>query len=215
MIDLIGMDNNKTVNSGFGYRPPSATNGVGSTNHKGIDLTLSTDNIPSVLAGTVTENGYDSSRGYYVKVQHSNGYTTIYQHLYSKSPMSVGSSVSEGQTIGIQGSSGDSTGKHLHFGVLDSTNNFVDPEKFLSGATGTASGSDILTDAHGRPVSNAAGTGGADNIAISSGGSLKETLLEIAGYIIKVVAVLLVMIAAAYLFFKAFDIDVRRFIPYV
>lgn len=218
MIDLIGLDNNKKVNSSFGYRPPSATNGKGSTNHQGIDLTLSTDNIPSVQAGKVVENGWNNARGWYIKVQHSDGYTTLYQHMASKSPLSVGSSVTEGQTIGTQGSTGASTGKHLHFGVIDSSGNYVNPESYLSGAVGKPSGGAVLTDAHGRPVSNAAGTGGADNIGFSdipmfSGNSLKDILLEIAGYIIKVVAVLIVLIAAAVLFLKAFEIDIRRFIP--
>lgn len=214
MYDLIGSwDKDGKVNSGFGYRPSSATNGVGSTNHKGIDLSSNHSNIPSVQAGTVIENQYHSARGWYVTVQHADGYTTRYQHLASQSPLAVGSKVSEGQTLGTQGSTGNSTGPHLHFEVKSAAGLYVDPVEYLSGKlTGDSVSSSVLTDANGRPVSNAAGSGGA--VSIMGGGGLGESLLdillEVLGKVIKFVAVIAIVILGLVFFMKSFNIKVRR-----
>lgn len=207
MYDLIGSwDRDGKVNSGFGPRPASATGGVGSTDHKGIDLSSNNPNIPSVQAGTIIENQWNNARGWYVTVQHPDGYTTRYQHLATQSPLSVGSKVTEGQTIGTQGSTGNSTGPHLHFEVKSPSGLYVDPVDYLSGSlTGdTDLTSSVLTDAHGRPVSNAAGTGGADSLG------LVDWLLELLGKIIKFIAVLAVVVLAIVFFMKSFDIKIRK-----
>ncbi len=67
-------------------------------------------------SGTVIFAGYSGSYGNLMKVQHSNGIVTYYAHL-SGFVASVGSSVSKGQTIALIGSTGNSTGPHLHFEV--------------------------------------------------------------------------------------------------
>lgn len=205
MFDLLSWDRDNKVNSAFGYRPASATNGVGSTNHKGIDLSSDNDNIPSVLDGTVIENAWNSARGWFITILNKDGYKTTYQHLASQSTLSVGSSVKEGQTIGIQGSTGNSTGKHLHFEVKSPGGVYIDPIQYLSGASNTT----ILTDAHGRPVSNAQGSGGADNINIGSAVSnTKSTIMGIVGDLITAVAILLIVCLAVVLFMKAFDVKI-------
>lgn len=72
-------------------------------------------NIVSVESGTVTEVGYQASGfGNYVYVTHSNGTVSLYAHLKSVS-VKKGQTVSKGQVLGVMGSTGNSTGTHLHF----------------------------------------------------------------------------------------------------
>ena len=103
------------VTSGFGGR--TSPGGVGSTNHKGIDIGAGAGSpIYAADGGIVASAGWNVARGYYVIVTHSNGMSTLYQHcsaLYT----SAGKYVSKGQTIAAVGSTGYSTGPHLHFEV--------------------------------------------------------------------------------------------------
>lgn len=86
--------------------------------HKGIDLTSPKGTpIYSVLDGTVTEAGYRNDYGYYILVNHGNGLVTRYAHC-SQLLVSRGDKVYAGQTIGLVGSTGQSTGNHLHFEVI-------------------------------------------------------------------------------------------------
>ncbi|KGX93698.1 peptidase M23 [Pontibacillus halophilus JSM 076056 = DSM 19796] len=86
--------------------------------HKGIDVAGVTDrSILAVDNGTVTSTGFDSSGyGNKVVINHNNGYKTIYAHLSSIS-VDVGDTVTAGSTIGQMGTTGRSTGVHLHFEV--------------------------------------------------------------------------------------------------
>lgn len=125
------MDGDKLlVTSPFGLR-----NGVP---HYGIDLTLwlgysALSYIHAAAAGEVIYTGYDSSRGNWVKVDHGNGVTTQYYHLIDGSiVVTRGQTVKAGQTVGNMGSTGNSTGAHLHFQVeIDGTP--VDPLPYLLG----------------------------------------------------------------------------------
>lgn len=208
MFDLLGWDKDGKVNSDFGYRPSSETNGKGSTNHKGIDLSSNNSNIPSVLDGTVIENKWNDARGWYITILNKDGYKSTYQHMASQSPLAIGSKVKEGQTIGTQGSTGWSTGAHLHFEVKSPSGVYIDPEEYLKGATNSVQ-LPGLTDAHGRPVSNAQGSGGADNINVGSAlSSTKSTIMGIVGDLITAVAILLIVVLAVVLFMKAFDVKI-------
>lgn len=202
MINLItAWDKNKTVNSGFGYRPPSATGGVGSTNHKGIDLSSNNDSIPSVLDGQVIENAWNNARGWYITILNKDGYTARYQHLASQSPLSVGTTVSEGQTVGIQGSTGNSTGKHLHFEVKNSAGNYVDPATYLSG--GVSSYVPTALSNKGTHYNSLA----TERVETSGGsGTLGNLMKNLLGKIVLFLVVLLIIILAVILFMKAFDI---------
>ncbi len=85
--------------------------------HKGVDLTMSGAYGKAVYAsasGTVIQAGWSGGYGIMVKVRHSNGYETWYAHMSSKL-VSVGDKVTQGQQIGRIGSTGNSTGPHLHF----------------------------------------------------------------------------------------------------
>ena len=73
--------------------------------------------IVATRSGVVNKTSYDSSSGYYVKIDHQDGFESKYLHMthYIVKP---GQSVSAGQVIGYVGSTGASTGPHLHFAIM-------------------------------------------------------------------------------------------------
>lgn len=118
------------VTSDYGYRK-QPTAGA-STNHKGIDIGAPYgSNIVAASDGTVIAYGYSSSMGNYVKLQHANGLQTIYMHMSRIGNLSTGQKVSSGATIGYVGSTGVSTGPHLHFAALVN-GDYVSPWNYLS-----------------------------------------------------------------------------------
>ncbi len=104
-----------SITSPFGYRE-SPTTGA-STYHQGVDLDTGTGwTVVAARAGMVCAAGYTSSAGYYVQIDHQDGFKSIYMHLSSYS-VSAGQIVSAGDTIGATGATGIATGDHLHFGI--------------------------------------------------------------------------------------------------
>lgn len=103
------------VTSPFGYRIHPI---FGTTKfHSGIDIAAASGSaVLAVAGGTVVTSTYSSSYGHYIVVNHGNGYTSLYAHL-SNRLVSAGSTVSQGTTIGLVGSTGWSTGPHLHFEI--------------------------------------------------------------------------------------------------
>lgn len=105
----------KRVTSDYGPRT-SPTNGA-SSNHKGIDIGAAYGaDIVAADGGTVLVATYSSSAGNYVIIDHGGGLCTVYMHASSLT-VSAGQTVSKGQVIAKVGSTGISTGNHLHFGV--------------------------------------------------------------------------------------------------
>ena len=103
------------LSSPFGYRE-SPTTGA-STYHQGVDLAAPAGTpIYASRGGTVTVASYSSSAGYYVSINHLDGFSSIYMHM-TNYVVSSGQSVAQGQLIGYVGSTGISTGNHLHFGI--------------------------------------------------------------------------------------------------
>lgn len=102
------------VSSGYGVRihPVTGTR----TQHNGIDIAGS-GAIIAAASGTVSISSYSSSYGYYIKINHGNGFETLYAHLQPNLLVSAGQSVQQGQRIGTMGTTGVSTGVHLHFEV--------------------------------------------------------------------------------------------------
>ena len=101
--------------SPFGDR--DAPTAGASSNHQGVDLAAPVNTpIYAARSGTVTIATYSSSAGYYVQIDHGDGYKSIYMHM-SYFVVSAGQKVSQGQIIGYCGSTGISTGSHLHFGI--------------------------------------------------------------------------------------------------
>ena len=94
--------------------------GIGSTNHKGTDIGRVgyTSSVYASKAGTVIVATYSKSYGNYVVISHGSGNTTLYAHM-SSIKTSVGAYVNQGDVIGITGSTGNSTGPHLHFEVTE------------------------------------------------------------------------------------------------
>ena len=104
-----------SITSPFGYRQ-SPTSGA-STYHQGVDLDTGTGwPVVAARAGTVTIAGWGKAAGNYVQINHHDGFSSIYMHL-SSIGVSAGQNVSAGQYIGATGSTGVSTGDHLHFGI--------------------------------------------------------------------------------------------------
>ena len=103
------------ISSAFGNRS-SPTEGA-STNHKGIDIPApSGSSIVAAADGKVVISTYSYSAGNYIMIDHGGGLTTVYMHC-SQLLVKEGETVKQGQTIAKVGSTGYSTGPHLHFGV--------------------------------------------------------------------------------------------------
>nr|WP_326166203.1 peptidoglycan DD-metalloendopeptidase family protein [uncultured Oscillibacter sp.] len=103
------------ISSRFGGR--KSPGGIGSTNHKGIDIAVPYGTpIYAADGGTVTYSGWMSGYGYLVQIDHGNGYVTRYGHNSSLT-VSVGAKVYKGQQIARAGSTGNSTGNHCHFEI--------------------------------------------------------------------------------------------------
>jgi len=87
--------------------------------HAGIDIGVPHGTVVVAAdGGTVVTSTYNSSYGNYIVIDHGNGRQTLYAHLSTRS-VGVHTSVSKGQQIGLVGSTGISTGPHLHFEVIE------------------------------------------------------------------------------------------------
>ena len=118
------------VSSGFGSRQDPT--GFSGTQHDGIDLTGSYGTpVFASRSGSIASSGYDPSAGNYIIINHGDGYYSYYLHL--SSIVVGGGSVSAGQTIGLMGTTGNSTGVHLHFGIATTPNwrGFVNPAPYI------------------------------------------------------------------------------------
>ena len=103
------------ISSPYGYRthPISGTRKL----HKGLDIAASKGNpVVAAAPGTVVKSYFSSSYGNYVAISHGGGMMTAYAHM-TRRMVSAGDTVSAGQQIGTVGSTGNSTGPHLHFEV--------------------------------------------------------------------------------------------------
>ena len=117
------------ITSRFGYRTHPITGKKGF--HTGLDLaTAEGTPISAVYFGKVTKTGEDDSWGKYVLIEHSDGFETFYCHL-SEIYAEKGSVMRQGETVGLVGSTGMSTGPHLHFEVRINGIR-VDPELLIN-----------------------------------------------------------------------------------
>lgn len=107
---------NFRVTSGFGIRNDPFTGQLAM--HEGLDFVAEIGApIVATAAGTVTRSAWDASYGNVVEVSHIEGFTTRYAHL-SKRLVEIGQKVQRGDTIALLGSTGRSTGPHLHYEVM-------------------------------------------------------------------------------------------------
>lgn len=99
--------------------------------HYGVDLAAGMNTeIYATKSGTVTGATYGEANGYYVTINHGDGYSSIYAHM-TNYVVSAGDSVKQGQLIGYVGTTGWSTGPHLHFEILYNGSN-VNPMNYIS-----------------------------------------------------------------------------------
>ncbi len=118
------------ITSMFGGR--QSPGGIGSTNHKGVDIgTPMGTPVLAAKAGTVTWASWNGGYGNCVIINHGKGNSTLYGHL-SGYNVSVGDQVSQGQVIAYSGNTGNSTGPHLHFGIMEG-DTWIDPLNYLTG----------------------------------------------------------------------------------
>lgn len=122
------------------------TQGYKSGSHDGIDLVKNYNQLDTIMAhsaGKVTylQRGYgnapgsggNASYGNLVKIQHPNGYYTLYAHLdVVADGLQIGSTVTKGQTIGVMGNSGNSYGAHLHFEVRNPSDVRINPTPYIN-----------------------------------------------------------------------------------
>lgn len=114
------------------YGPRESPTSGASFNHKGIDIGAAGGaDIVAAADGTVKAATYSSSAGNYVMIDHGGGLYTVYMHASSLN-VSAGQTVSAGQVIAKVGSTGISTGNHLHFGV-SLNGSYVSPWNYLGG----------------------------------------------------------------------------------
>ena len=126
--------------SPYGIRTITVNGKTSTGTHNGIDLVAAkgTDYIVAFESGIVTYargdvTGSTPSEGNSVYIDHGNGYKTYYFHMKPRSVLvKAGDLVRRGQKIGYMGTTGNSTGAHLHFGIK-MNNAWVDPEPYLLG----------------------------------------------------------------------------------
>ncbi len=103
------------LSSPFGYR--DAPTGGASSYHQGVDLAAPAGTpIYATRSGVVTTATYGNAAGYYVTINHGDGFSSIYMHM-TNYIVYAGQAVSAGQVIGYVGKTGVATGNHLHFGI--------------------------------------------------------------------------------------------------
>lgn len=121
----------RRITSPFGNRNTGISGA--STNHKGVDIggVYYSSEVHAAKAGTVIISQYSSSYGNYVVVSHGSGNTTLYAHMSSRK-VSAGDHVNQGDVLGITGSTGISSGPHLHFEITENGVR-VNPLNYLTG----------------------------------------------------------------------------------
>ena len=106
--------------------------------HNGMDMGYGVANISgtpirAIADGTVYSSGFDSTYGNRIVIDHGNGYRSTYSHMVDPSPLSIGVPVDAGDVLGGIGTTGSSTGNHLHFEIYDvGLGDYVDPLIFMA-----------------------------------------------------------------------------------
>ena len=117
------------LSSAYGWREPPVEGA--SSFHSGVDLAADEGTpIWAARGGTVYRAGYTEYNGYYVGVDHGDGFSTVYLHL-THYVVDVGDYVSQGQTLGYMGSTGVSSGPHLHL-TMYYNGSAVNPAEYIS-----------------------------------------------------------------------------------
>ena len=148
-----------TISSQFGYRihPLTGTRRL----HGGIDIACASgSSVYAGASGVVSISEYSSSAGNYIMINHGGGLSTVYMHN-SKLLVKVGDHVKKGQRIALSGSTGWSTGPHLHFGVRKN-GTYVNPIPYLK-STNTSDEEDYSEEPDDTETTSAQETDTNDN----------------------------------------------------
>lgn len=124
-----GFPGRPSISSNYGYRTDPFNSGKGEF-HSGLDFKGNRgDHVRNTASGVVISAGWNNGYGNCVRIRHSGGYETLYGHL-SEIKVKAGQKVNANEVIGLVGSTGRSTGDHLHYEVRKN-GKVLDPEKFL------------------------------------------------------------------------------------
>jgi len=122
-----GVTSGGVVSAGLIHPLPNGRKTQGVHGYNGVDIAAPVGTtVRAAAAGKViisASSGYNGGYGQYVVIKHANGSQTLYAHL-SQNNVRVGASVSQGQSVGLVGNTGRSTGPHLHFEVRGAKNPF-------------------------------------------------------------------------------------------
>lgn len=125
---LIFPTESRYITSEFGWRIDPVYNVRAF--HYGTDIGAPIgDKVMAIEDGIIISTGYNSSAGNHIKIRHNNGMYSRYLHL-SKISVSEGEKVIQGETIGLIGNTGKSTGPHLHFEIRDKSDKEINPMQF-------------------------------------------------------------------------------------
>lgn len=198
----IGMPEGIHVNSPYGARNPIKLNNgkYSSSFHNGIDLRASEGTpLYSNVNGTVSMNLTEKSGCNIVGVTDAQGYTHLYAHMQSKSPLKVGTPVYQGQFVGYAGKTGGVTGAHLHYSVVKpgktgtywQQDSVIDPTPFITSSIFSGQASSIIATSNAlsaAPISANAGPtnkitlaalGDVSGPIVGSITDLKQTIIDL------------------------------------
>ncbi len=130
-----------------GYKTANSRYSLGY--HTGVDVVLKDGAVRSLTNGKVVKSGYDKSYGNHVIVDNKDGTFTLYGHMKNPSAFRTGSTVTKGALLGQMGSSGKSTGPHLHLEVRTKANDYksnIDPAAYFAGKDTNSQLGGIMTN---------------------------------------------------------------------
>ena len=177
------------VTSEYGHRVHPIT-GKEHT-HSGIDYGLPLNTyVNSNVSGTVTKSTYNNSYGNYVVIDDGNGRLHYYAHLNERM-LNVGDKVNQGTLIGKSGSTGNSTGPHLHYEVRNSsTNQHIQPFTSVTGEDTTVSDTYEDVNWEDSPIDG-----------------IKDGISSIIGTLFKYIIIVALLILAVIFFTNGMDIE--------
>lgn len=115
---FIPPEDNTHITQGYGMTTYAKRGAYGGAPHNGVDFSAGFGTpIKAIGDGQIIANGTNSGWGNWVAIQHVNNMVSVYGHMSSLSPLKVGSQVTQSQIIGFEGSTGKSTGSHVHLSL--------------------------------------------------------------------------------------------------
>ena len=175
------------ITSQYGNRTDPFTGKA--SNHNGVDFALPLDTeVKSNVNGTVWAVEYqEKGFGNYVIVADSSGKFHYYAHL-NQASVQMGDYISVGDTLGLSGSTGRSTGPHLHYEVRDVLNKKYDPNDYITNISSPVEGDNVV-----------------NAIKNYTTGKISESALTIAGTIFKWLSIVGIAILMVYCLYVAID----------